>query len=53
MSEVVAPVVAALSKADEATKAKVRNEVFELINQRYAAGKVAIDASAIVIYGEK
>jgi ubiquinone/menaquinone biosynthesis C-methylase UbiE len=53
MSEVVAPVVAALSKADDATKAKVRSEAFELINQKYRTGKVAIDSSALVIYGEK
>ena len=53
MSEVVAPVVAALSKADDATKAKVRSDVFELINQKYRTGKVAIDSSALVIYGEK
>ncbi len=53
MSEVVAPVVAALSKADDATKAKVRSDVFELINKKYRPGEVAIDSSALVIYGEK
>jgi ubiquinone/menaquinone biosynthesis C-methylase UbiE len=53
MTEVVAPVVAALSNADEATKEKVRHEVFESVNQRYPDTKVAIDGNALVIYGEK
>ena len=53
MTEVVAPVVAALSKADDALKAKIKNEVYESVNQKYPDGKVAIDAHALVIYGEK
>lgn len=53
MTEVVAPVVAALSKADDSVKTKIRSDVFEAINQKYPAGKVAIDSSALVIYGEK
>ena len=53
MTEVGAPIVAALSKADDEMKAKIKSEVFELINQKYPDGKVAIDSSAIVIYGEK
>ena len=53
MTEVGAPIVAALSKADDALKAKIKSEVFELINQKYAEGKVAIDCNALVIYGEK
>jgi ubiquinone/menaquinone biosynthesis C-methylase UbiE len=53
MTDVVAPVVAALSKADEAMKARIKREVFESISQRYPSGKVAIDSSALVIYGEK
>lgn len=52
MTEVGAPIVAALSKADEATKQKIKKEVFELIRQRYP-GNVAIDGSAIVIAAEK
>ncbi len=52
MTEVVAPVVAALSNADAATKEKVRREVFESVSQRYPA-EVAIDSNALVIYGEK
>ena len=53
MTEVVAPVVAALSNADAAMKVKIKSEVFETINQKYPYGKVAIDSSALVIYGEK
>ena len=53
MTEVVAPVVAALKNADEAMKVKIKDEVFESINQKYPDGKVAIDSNALVIYGEK
>lgn len=53
MTDVVAPVVAALSNADNAMKAKIKDEVFELISQKYPDGKVAIDSNALVIYGEK
>jgi hypothetical protein len=34
-------------------KVKIKSEVFESINQKYPDGKVAIDSSALVIYGEK
>lgn len=53
MTEVAAPVVAALSKADSAMKEKIKREVFQLVNQKYPDGNVVIDASALVIYGEK
>ena len=53
MTDVVAPVVAALSKADDEMKAKIKSEVYELINQKFPDGKVAIDSNALVIYGEK
>jgi len=53
MTEVAAPIVAALSKADDAMKAKIKTEVFDAINQKYPDGKVQIDSSALVIYGEK
>ncbi|RWY49503.1 class I SAM-dependent methyltransferase [Mucilaginibacter gilvus] len=51
--EVGAPIVAALSKADEAVRTKIKNEVYTLINATYPAGEVKIDSSALVIYGEK
>lgn len=53
MTEVAAPIVAALSKADEATREKVRQEVYGSLKRRYPDGNVVIDAGAIVIYGEK
>lgn len=53
MTEVAAPFVAALSKVDDALKAKIKSEVFRLVNEKYPAGNVAIDSSALVIYGEK
>ena len=53
MTEVVAPVVAALSNADCEMKVKIRSEVFSSISQRYSNGKLAIDSNAFVIYGEK
>lgn len=53
MSEVAAPVVAALSKADDAMKAKIKKEVFETVRQKYPGENISIDASAMVIYGEK
>lgn len=53
MTEIAAPVVAALSKADEAMKEKIKKEVYELVNQKYPDGNVVIDCSALVIYGEK
>jgi hypothetical protein len=53
MTEVVAPVVAALSNAGNAVKEKIRGEVFESILQKYPDGKVAINSNALLIYGEK
>ena len=52
ITEVGAPVVAALSKADDAIRQKIKKEVFELVGQRYP-DHVAIDAGAIVISAEK
>jgi len=53
MTEIAAPIVAALSKADEATKEKIKREVYHAVDQRYPEGDVVIDSSALVIYGEK
>ena len=52
MTEVGAPIVAALSKADEAMKQKIKEEVFAQVKEKYP-GHVAIDAGAIVISAEK
>ncbi|MGN6532160.1 MAG: class I SAM-dependent methyltransferase, partial [Ginsengibacter sp.] len=53
MTEIAAPFVAALSKADDAMHEKIKNEVLELVNQKYPNGNVIIDGNALVIYGEK
>ncbi|MBX7151813.1 class I SAM-dependent methyltransferase [bacterium] len=53
MTELAAPVVAALSKADDAMKHTIKNDVFQAINQRYPTGNVVIESGALVIYGEK
>jgi len=53
MTEVAAPVVAALSKADDSTKEKIKREVYQVISEKYPDGNIRIDSSALVIYGEK
>ncbi|GGA75627.1 methyltransferase [Flavobacterium palustre] len=53
MTEIAAPFVAALSNADDAMRAKIKQEVYELINEKYPDGNVSIPSSAFVIYGEK
>ena len=53
MTEVAAPIVAALSKADDAMKEKIKKEVYQAINERYPGGNVQMDSSALVICGEK
>jgi ubiquinone/menaquinone biosynthesis C-methylase UbiE len=52
-TDVVAPVVAALSKAGDAMKAKIKNEVSEAVSERYPSGALAIDSNALVVYGVK
>ena len=53
MTEIAAPVVAALSKADEPMKNKIKNEVFKLINEKFPDENVILDGTSLVIYGEK
>ncbi|MEN9910393.1 MAG: hypothetical protein RLZZ540_3552 [Bacteroidota bacterium] len=53
MTDVAAPFVAALSKADDSIRAKIKKEVSELINEKFLDGNVSIPSSAFVIYGEK
>lgn len=52
-TEVGAPIVAALSKANDEVKEKIKKEVYEIVNQKYPDGNVIIDSSALVICGEK
>lgn len=53
MTEIAAPVVAGLSKADDTMKAKIKGEVFDALMLRYPDGNILVDSSAQVIYGEK
>ncbi|MBK8552767.1 MAG: class I SAM-dependent methyltransferase [Ignavibacteria bacterium] len=53
MTEVAAPVVAALSNADASMNEKIKREVLQKVNEKYPSGNVMIDSSALVIYGEK
>lgn len=53
INEVAAPVVAAMSKADDTMKEKIKKEVFQLLDQKYPDQKAAIDYGALVVYAEK
>ena len=53
MTEIGAPIVAALSKADDALKEKIKTEVYQVVREKYPDGNVIMDSSAIVIFGEK
>ena len=53
MTDVVAPVVAALSRADNSLKTAIKNDVYETINRKFPYRVVEIDSSALVIYAEK
>ena len=53
MTEVAAPVVGALSKADGAMRKKVKDELFEICNKKLTNGKLILDDAAIIISGEK
>ncbi|MBM9498672.1 class I SAM-dependent methyltransferase [Leptospira sp. 201903071] len=52
MTEVAAPIVSALSKADENMREKIKVEVFETVNQKYK-DDVQIESSALVVSGTK
>ena len=52
-TEVGAPIVAALGKANDDVKEKIKIETYAAISQKYPDGNIIIDSSALVIYGEK
>ena len=52
MTEIGAPIVAALSKADDNTREKIKKEVLSLVKEKYP-GHVAIDAASLVISAVK
>lgn len=53
MTEVAAPFVSALSKADDVMYEKIKAEVLELVNQKFPDGNVVIEGNSLVIYAEK
>ena len=53
MTEIAAPVVAALNKTDDEMIEKIKREVYELINQKYPEGNVVLNGSCLLISGEK
>lgn len=53
MTEIAAPVVAALRNADCEMKVNIRSQVYDSIKQKYPDGALAIESSALVTYGEK
>lgn len=53
MTEVAAPFAAALGQADEAMRATIKAEVFDLVHQKFPPDQVFFDASATVLYAEK
>lgn len=54
MNEVAAPVVAALSKADDAMREKIKQTVLEIAEKNYSSQeKIMLDGSAWVIVGLK
>jgi len=53
MTELAAPVVAALSKTDKVMRERIKREVYQVVNKKYRHGNIIIDGSALVIYGEK
>lgn len=53
MNEVAAPVVAALSQANNDTKTMVKNDLFQLLNEKTANGTLVLPFGAIIYYGEK
>jgi ubiquinone/menaquinone biosynthesis C-methylase UbiE len=53
MTDIAAPVVAALRNTDCDVLVKVRREVFNSMKHKYPDGEVSLDSNAFVIYGEK
>jgi ubiquinone/menaquinone biosynthesis C-methylase UbiE len=54
MNDLAAPVVAAMGKADDATKKKIKNEVSDSFRQKYPGEKLfTLEYQALLIYAEK
>ncbi|MEP6467256.1 MAG: class I SAM-dependent methyltransferase [Parafilimonas sp.] len=53
MNEIAAPVVGALSKADDATRQKIKDEVFEACKNKLINKQLVLDHASIIISAEK
>lgn len=53
MNDVAAPVVSALSKADEEMKTKIKKAVFEKVQKFSSDGKISLPWGSLIISGEK
>jgi ubiquinone/menaquinone biosynthesis C-methylase UbiE len=53
MMDCAAPVVAVMTNSDEATKAAIKKEVYDLINANTTNGRALLDFGAIIITGHK
>ncbi len=53
MNEVAAPVVGAMSKADDATKQKIKNELEQMVMPHWTDKGLLLDFSALVISADK
>jgi ubiquinone/menaquinone biosynthesis C-methylase UbiE len=53
MMEVAAPVVSAMARTDEATRAKIKQELFDLLHTKNKSGALALDYATLIIGGEK
>lgn len=53
MNEIAAPVVAGMAKADEGTRARIRDIVLALAAQSTVGGRTRLDGSAVVVCAEK
>jgi ubiquinone/menaquinone biosynthesis C-methylase UbiE len=51
MNDLAAPVVGALAKADDATKGKIKEELYEACNNMLADGKLIMNYSSTIISG--
>ncbi len=53
MNDIGAPIVSAMSKADESVRKKIKEEVMEEVSKKITGDEVVIDASALVISAQK
>ncbi len=52
-TEISESVIASLAKVDEATKAAIKNDVYDLINANSTDGRALLDYGTTIIYAEK